>query len=523
MTLFDRVLTAFMNDAFRVQPNVDHVGSPHAPTQSDAVSRDPSSWKKDDATNPAVEGLMRCEHFEILRREDGSAWQLGSGAMGTTYKATDTRLHCLVALKILRPELLSRTPVARMRFLREARTAASVHHPNVASVFHLGELPDGQCFYAMEFIEGETLGERVGRNGPLSVLLALEITLQVTRALAAAARLDLIHRDIKPANLMLTVAGMNACDMFFPERTTTPWQSGGAENVSLIKLIDFGLARSVKGQGGESLTVAGDFVGTPAFASPEQVSEDEVSIDCRSDIFSLGVTLWFMLTGQQPFAGRTFEETQRLRLRARPLKHLRQAAVPEPVITLLRTMLATDPAHRPQTPTALVEAIVRCRYEVTSRLVRSHSGSGDGQPCLVPFSRKLNWQEVSLAVSLLLLLFLGATAAWMSRFQAEKFVSTAPSDHPSLGDAIIPENSIAVLPFENLSRDPDNVFFTEGIQDEILTDLAKASSLKVISRTSVRQYGSGQSRDLRTVSALGTLHPPANRRRSRIAGRHRDR
>ena len=189
---------------------------------------------------------MRCEHFEILRREDGSAWQLGSGAMGTTYKATDTRLHCLVALKIIRPELLSRTPVARERFLREARTAASVHHPNVASVFHLGELPDGQCFYAMEFIEGETLAERVGRSGPLPILLALEITLQVTRALAAAARLDLIHRDIKPANLMLTLAGINACGMFFPGRRGS-LASDGAENVSLVKVIDFGLARSIKG------------------------------------------------------------------------------------------------------------------------------------------------------------------------------------------------------------------------------------------------------------------------------------
>ena len=266
------------------------------------------------------------------------------------------------------------------RFLREARLAASIHHPNVARVFHLGELAGGLCFYAMEFVEGETLAERVRRAGPLPVLAALEITLQVTRALAAAARLDLIHRDIKPANLMLTTAGAAACDAPTHLRLAGAGDSDSSDHPALVKVIDFGLARSVTPPDGESLTVAGDFVGTPAFASPEQVSEDDEPVDGRSDIFSLGATLWFLLTGQQPFAGRTFEETQRLLQRARPIKQLRAAAVPEPMVSLIKAMLAVDPDQRPQTPSALAEMLVRCRRELLTLAGGTDGNNALGRP-----------------------------------------------------------------------------------------------------------------------------------------------
>lgn len=465
-----------------------------------------STWKRAGEPAACAPLVSRYEHFEILRREDGTAWTLGSGAMGSTFKAVDTRLHSVVALKVIRSEFLGCNAIGVRRFLREARLAASVHHPNVARVFHLGELADGLCFYAMEFVEGETLAERVRRAGPLSVLAALEITLQVTRALAAAARLDLIHRDIKPANLVLTTAGAAACDAPTHLRSAGAGDSDSSDHPALVKVIDFGLARSVTPPGGESLTVGGDFVGTPAFASPEQVSEDDEPIDGRSDIFSLGATLWFLLTGQQPFAGRTFEETQRLLLRARPVKQLRQAAVPEAVVMLLRTMLAADRAHRPQTPAALVEAIIRCRQEVAVCLPRTSFG-GDAAPShLAPYFRKQKRWAGPVITTLLLLLLLGA-AVWWVCLATERRTSIAPLDHPVLEEAMIPANSVAVLPFENQSKDPDNAFFTEGIQDEILTDLANIADLKVISRTSVMQYRGGKDRNLRDISrALGVAH-----------------
>ena len=149
-----------------------------------AAALDPGAQPADHSAPPSS-----FEHYVLLTREDGCAYELGRGAMGVTYKALDTRLHCHVALKVINTALLAKHPAARERFLREARAAARLRHANVASIFHLGErAEDGQCFYAMEFIEGETLEARVRRRGPLPVGLALEITVQVTRALIAASQ-----------------------------------------------------------------------------------------------------------------------------------------------------------------------------------------------------------------------------------------------------------------------------------------------------------------------------------------------
>ena len=175
----------------------------------------------------------------------------------------------------------------RERFLREARAAAALRHPNIAGVFHFGASPEvDRCYCAMELVEGETLEARVRRDGPLKLDLALEVAIQVTRALMAAAERGLVHRDLKPGNIMLAQAGD-------PARLE-------------VKVIDFGLAKAASDVGGEMELTHGGFVGTPAFASPEQFAGD--AVDARSDIYALGVTLWFALTGRLPFAGRTIEE-----------------------------------------------------------------------------------------------------------------------------------------------------------------------------------------------------------------------
>src|ERR1700745_3749365 len=218
------------------------------------------------------------QHYQVLRREDGSLWELGRGAMGITYKAFETNLRCAVALKVINSTYLG-NDTARQRFLREARAAAALRHPNVASVFNLSTDQDN-FFYVMEFIDGETVEACVKRKGRLDAVEALNITLQVARALAAAAKQRLVHRDLKPANLMLV----------------------DQEGEQVVKVIDFGLAKSAKGGAEDTgtLTVEG-FVGTPHYASPEQVEETE--LDVRSDIYSLGATLYYMMAGKPPFSG----------------------------------------------------------------------------------------------------------------------------------------------------------------------------------------------------------------------------
>src|SRR6266576_4104692 len=227
--------------------------------------------------------------FEVVHREDGSFWELGRGAFGVTYLAEDNVLRRKVALKVIDvPAAVRSSQAVRERFLREARAAAALRHPNVAAVFQFGASPDGsRCYYAMELVEGETLQTRVRRDGPLSAKLALQIAIQITRSLMAAAAQGLIHRDLKPGNIMLT--------------------RGDADTAELeVKVIDFGLAKAIADAGGEMDQTHEGLIGTPNFASPEQFGSGPV--DVRSDIYSLGATLWFALTGKTPFAGRNIEE-----------------------------------------------------------------------------------------------------------------------------------------------------------------------------------------------------------------------
>ena len=232
-------------------------------------------------------GPLRYAHFEVEVGADGFPVELGAGAMAITYRARDTVLTSVVALKVI-DRKVAQNPGARSRFLREARAAANIHHPNVAQVTYYGE-QDGECFYAMELVEGETLEARVRRDGPMPLALALQLIEQAARALAVAEVCGVVHRDIKPSNLML--------------------ESDASEALT-VKLIDYGVAKVMGPQAEPSAeqTQAG-FIGTPAFASPEQFAgAGQLPIDTRSDIYSLGVTLWYLLTGRTPFVGRTMEE-----------------------------------------------------------------------------------------------------------------------------------------------------------------------------------------------------------------------
>src|ERR1700724_2563473 len=198
---------------------------------------------------PTAERLaQRFENYELMTGEDDRPLELGRGAMGVTYKALDVDLRCPVTLKVISERYLG-DESARLRFLREARAAASVRHPNIASVFHLGRTGENY-FYAMEFVGGETLGSLVRRSGRLETGMALEIVSQVAAGLTAVHKQKLVHRDIKPSNIMVSL------------------EDGGAVTA---KIIDLGMAKAVNEPGSQSsISTPGVFVGTPDFASPEQ-------------------------------------------------------------------------------------------------------------------------------------------------------------------------------------------------------------------------------------------------------------
>jgi serine/threonine protein kinase/Tfp pilus assembly protein PilF len=410
-----------------------------------------------EAERPAARGRLtpgplRYAHFEVEVGADGFPVELGAGAMAITYRARDTVLNSEVALKVI-DRSVAQNPGARSRFLREARAAANIHHPNVAQVTYYGE-QDSECFYAMELVKGETLEACVRRDGPMPLALALQVIEQATLALAAAEVCGVVHRDIKPSNVML---------------------ESDASEALRIKVIDYGVAKVMGPQAepGAEQTQAG-FIGTPAFASPEQFAGTGQSpIDTRSDIYSLGVTLWYLLTGRTPFIGRTMEEIRALQTNELPLEQLRSLHLPGQVVALLKSMLAPDPKDRPQTARELLSAIHSCygRFNPEARSRRTRVA--------------LAGAALTLGIAAI------AVVPWM-------YQRTRPFTPL--------ERSIAVLPFENLSSDKENAYFAEGIQDEILTRLSKIADLKVISRTSTQHYKSAPENLREIAKQLGVAH-----------------
>jgi serine/threonine protein kinase len=296
----------------------------------------------EDTVEPAPEhAAHRFEHYELVTAKDGKPVELGRGAMGITYKAFDVDLQFPVTLKVISEEYVG-DESARLRFLREARAAAKVRHPNVASVFHLGRTGESY-FYAMEFVEGETLESLIKRSGRLEVKLALEIVTQVAAGLTAVHEQKLVHRDIKPTNIMVCLKE--------GDRVTA-------------KIIDLGLAKGVSDPAsGSAISTPGVFAGTPEFASPEQSAG--VPVDIRSDLYSLGMTLWKMMTGHAVFRGSPAELMYQHQHAPLPLDQLE--GVPQPVVILLEVLLEKDPGTRFQNPTELLNVMPAITEAVDTR------------------------------------------------------------------------------------------------------------------------------------------------------------
>jgi serine/threonine-protein kinase len=363
--------------------------------------------------------------------------ELGHGGMAVVYLATDLRHHRLVALKALQPE--SATEQGAVRFHREVETAAGLSHPHILPVFDSGEA-NGLLWYAMPYVEGESLRDRLRREKLLPIDQALCIAREVADALAYAHRRGVVHRDVKPENVLL--------------------QHGHA------LVADFGIARAIAAAP-DPLTITGVTLGTPAYMSPESAS-GERELDGRSDVYSLGCILYEMLAGEPPFTGPTPQAVlaKRMKQPAPPVSTLRET-VPEAVDYALVRALARVPADRFATAEQFAQAL-----NVPDMM-------GGGRERAAPTRRRAtegrHWR-VRLAAAGASLLLAAAAAAW--RVPGAPVAEAAPSPTRTM---------IVVLPFKNLGR-PEDGYFADGVTEEIASRLASRQGLGIISRTTSDRY-----------------------------------
>ena len=326
----------------------------------------------------------------------------------------------------------------------------------------------------MEFVEGESLAGLIRHSSCLETDLALGILEQAAAGLAAIEEQHLVHRDIKPSNIMVSL---------------------GDGKLRTVKIIDLGLAKGVAEE--NTLSTVGAFIGTPAYASPEQFAG--IATDIRSDLYSVGVTLWEMLSGKVPFSGSAAELMYQHQHAEPPIEKLK--SIPAAIIALLQVLLAKDPNLRFQTPAQLQRALTTVRGAVGSglRLTADDLRLAVDEVTVASSKEKPRNQPVRwlLGAGLCLTAIL---TAW--------FFSARHWELSNQGTTVAPtEKSVAVLPFESLSESKSDTYFADGVQDEILNNLAKIAQLKVISRTSVMQYRSDAKRDLRQIaSALGVAN-----------------
>jgi eukaryotic-like serine/threonine-protein kinase len=381
-------------------------------------------------------------HYKIYKR-------IGTGGMGDVYLATDMTAGRKAALKLL-PERFTGDAERLKRFQQEAHAVVGLNHPNILTVYEIGE--DHSTYYiASELIEGETLRQRLMR-GRIEVGEAVDIAIQVASALAAAHETGIVHRDIKPENIMLRPDGY-------------------------VKVLDFGIAKLAEQEVPVTLaeeeavllveTNLGPILGTVRYMSPEQARG--APVDKRTDIWSLGIVLYEMLTGHAPFTGETPGEAMSSILEREPpplARYVTQIAAE--LQQIISKTLRKERVERYQSAHELLEALqsLRRRMEFKAELGRSTSA---------PLWRRWTRSPAALMLGLLV----AALALALPFYWHRNRTTISP-----------PEKSIAVLPFENLSRDPDNAYFADGIQEEILTRLASIANLRVISRTSTQRYQS---------------------------------
>jgi len=374
-------------------------------------------------------GTTFADRYEVIE-------EMGKGGMGNIYRVEDKKINEEVALKLIKPEIAAdKKTIAR--FKNELKYARKISHRNVCRMYDLSE-KEGTHFITMEYVPGENLRNMIRMTRQLSVGTAINIAKQVCDGLAEAHRLGVVHRDLKPQNIMIDKGG-NA------------------------RILDFGIARSLESKG---ITGAGVMIGTPEYMSPEQVEGKEA--DQRSDIYSLGIILFEMMTGRAPFRGDTsLSIALKHKTEIPPDPRQFNAQIPEVLSQLILKCLEKDKENRYQSASEVSTELSRIEEVITTTEKGVFRRKPEAEKVV-----EFRWKNILLfggAVALIILLIVGGLSLFTEREEAI--------------------DSIAVLPIENLSGDPDQEYFADGMTEALISELTKISGLqRVISRTSVMRY-----------------------------------
>src|SRR5437762_2378501 len=417
------------------------------PGSMDKLSRGEATAARDGKKGArAAELLGGLGDYELLE-------EVGRGGQGVVFRARQRSLNRTVALKVISlGQWASKAHLKRFRL--EAEAAAHLEHPGIVPIYEIGER-DGCCYFSTKFVEGGQLDEVVRRT-PMSIRQAAELIAKVARTVHYAHEHGILHRDIKPGNILLDAKGEP-------------------------HLTDFGLARLVETE--SSITQTLDVLGTPSYMAPEQAIGNNAAVSSVTDVYGLGAVLYQLLTGQPPFAGGTTYETIKVPLNTEPRQpRLLNPKIDRDLSTICLKCLEKDPKRRYSSALALAEDLDRWLKHEPIRARRTGV-----------FTRGRKWvrRNPSIAVMTAMLLALAVplgVTTWKSEFVRQPVTT-----------------GIAVLPFENLGDEKEHGAFVDGVQDDILTKLAKIADLKVISRTSVMEYRG--KRNVRQIGdALGVSH-----------------
>src|SRR5438034_1542356 len=400
------------------------------PGSPDELSRPNANPPPDNKTTTHVAELLgQLGDYELLE-------EVGRGGQGVVFRARQKSLNRTVALKVISlGQWASKANLKRFRL--EAEAAARLEHPGIVPIHEVGER-DGSCYFSMKFVEGGQLDEVIRRT-PMSIRQAAELIANVARTVHYAHEHGILHRDIKPGNILLDAKGEP-------------------------HLTDFGLARLLETE--STVTRTMEVLGTPSYMAPEQAVGNNAAVSSAIDVYGLGAVLYQLLTGHPPFAGRTTYETIKLLEDTEPRPpRLLNPKVDRDLSTICLKCLEKDPKRRYSSALALIEDL---KHWLNHEPIQArHTGI---------FARGRKWVQRNptsavLAASLMALAAAAGWIVWKSEFIARPLA-----------------NGIAVLPFENLSDDKSDASFVDGMQDDVLTKLARIADLKVISRTSVMDY-----------------------------------
>jgi TolB-like protein/Flp pilus assembly protein TadD len=428
--VLETALGIFPDAVAGVDSSAEALAKADDPSRLEELSRDnakPTSGVKEAVRAATMLGELG--DYELLE-------EIGRGGQGVVFRARQKSLNRTVALKVISLGQWA-SKVHLKRFRREAEAAASLDHPSIVPIYEVGER-DGSCYFSMKFVEGGQLDEVVRRT-PMSIRQAAELIAKVARTVHYAHEHGILHRDIKPGNILLDAKGEP-------------------------HLTDFGLARLIESE--SSVTQTLDVLGTPSYMAPEQAVGNNLSVSNTTDVYGLGAVLYQLLTGHPPFAGGTTYETIKLLEDTEPRSpRLWNPKVDRDLSTICLKCLEKDPKRRYSSALALAEDLERWLKHEPIRA--RHTGV---------FARGRKWVQRNPMSALLAASFvaLAAAAGWIV-WKSELIRQPVTT-------------GIAVLPFENLGEQKENAAFVDGLQDDILTKLAKIGDLKVISRTSVMEY-----------------------------------